>query len=78
MVELTREEFEILWYIEEGNAIPEGLASFLDYSLEDIKNTFVFLHKYGLIELNTSGDLWNASTTEKAKDMYSQYEHWIP
>lgn len=78
MVELTKEEFEILWHIEEGNNVPEGLAAFLDYSLEDIKNTFVFLQKYGLIKLETSQDLWTASTTEKARELYAQYEHWIP
>ena len=33
MVELIREEFEILWNIEEGNGIPEGLFALLDYSL---------------------------------------------
>ena len=78
MVELIREEFEILWNIEEGNGIPEGLFALLDYSLEDIKNTFVLLHKHGLIELETSGEFWNAKTTEKAKELYSQYDQWIP
>lgn len=77
MVELTREEFQVLWQIEEGNALPEGIESFLDFSLEDIKNVFVFLHKHGLIDLETSGEYWNAKTTEKAKDLYAQYEHWI-
>ena len=77
MVELRREEFEILWHIEEGSGIPEGLVSFLDYSLEDIKDVFILLHKYGLIHLETSGEYWTAKTTEKARDLYAQYEHWI-
>ena len=77
MVELTKEEFQVLWQIEEGNVMPEGVESFLDFSLEDIKNVFVFLHKHGLIHLETSGDYWKAQTTEKARGMYAQYEHWI-
>lgn len=78
MVELTKEEFQVLWQIEEGNGMPEGVESFLDYSLEDIKSVFVFLHKHGLVNLQTEGDFWRAQTTEKARDLYAQYEHWIP
>ncbi len=78
MVELTKEEFQVLWQIEEGNCMPEGIESFLDYSLEDIKNVFVFLHKHRLIHLETEGDFWRAKTTEKAREIYTQYEHWIP
>ncbi len=78
MVELRKEEFQILWLIEEGNGIPEGIVSFLDYSLEDVHNTFRLLEKYGLIEIKKQDDFWEAKTTDKAADIYAQYEHWIP
>ena len=78
MVDLRKEEFEILWFIEEGNGIPEGIVSFSNYSLEDIRDTFRMLEKYGLISLHKEGDFWQASSTEKAKELYAQYEHWIP
>ena len=78
MVELTKEEFQILWLVEEGNGIPEGIVSFLEFSVEDVKHTLLFLKKYGLIHLETEGEFWTAKTTKKAQDMYAQYEHWIP
>ena len=78
MVELTKEEFQILWFIEEGNGIPEGMVSLSEFSLEDIKHTLLFLEKHGLIEIRKDSDFWQATTTMKAKDIYAQYEHWIP
>ena len=78
MVDLTKEEFQILWLVEEGNGIPEGIVSFLDFSLEDVKHTLLFLEKHGLITVHTEGDFWQAKTTLKAQELYAQYEHWIP
>ena len=78
MVDLRKEEFEILWLVEEGNGIPEGIVSLSDYSLEDVRNTFRLLEKHGLIHIKKQEDLWEAKTTEKAQDMYAQYERWIP
>jgi len=78
MVDLTREEFQILWFVEEGNGIPEGIVSFSEYSLEDIRNTFRMLEKNGLIQVKKQEGSWEAKTTDKAKELYAQYEHWIP
>lgn len=78
MVDLTREEFQILWLVEEGNGIPEGIVSFSDFSLEDIKHTLLFLEKHGLVHIEANGEFLQAKTTPKARELYSQYEHWIP
>ena len=78
MVDLTREEFQILWLVEEGNGIPEGIVSFLEYSLTDVRDTFRMLEKYGLIQIKKQEDFWEAKTTDKARELYAQYERWIP
>ena len=78
MVEFTKEEFQILWLVEEGNSIPEGIASFLHFSVEDIKHVLLFLERQGFVTLETEGDFWKAKTTSQAQELYAQYEHWIP
>lgn len=78
MVDLTKEEFQILWLVEEGNGAPEGIVSFLEYSFEDVRNAFRMLEKYGLITIRKEDDAWMAKTTDKARELYAQYEHWIP
>ena len=78
MLALTKEEFHILWLVEEGNGIPEGIVSFLQFPLEEVKQTLLTLEKHGLVRLETQGDFWHASTTDKAEEFYAQYEHWIP
>ncbi len=77
MVEFTKEEFQILWLVEEGNSIPEGIASFLNFSSDDVKYVLLFLERQGFVSLETEGDFWKAKTTPKAQDIYAQYEHWI-
>ena len=78
MVDLTREEFQILWLVEEGNGIPEGIVSFSEFSLEDIRHTLLFLEKHGLVHIEVNGEFLQAKTAPKARELYSQYEHWIP
>jgi len=77
-MELTKEEFQILWLVEEGNGNPEGIVSFLGFAEEDVKHALRTLQRHGLIELQESAGMWSATTTEKAKDLYAQFEHWIP
>ncbi|MBI5797912.1 hypothetical protein HZA98_03340 [Candidatus Woesearchaeota archaeon] len=77
MVELRRVEFRVLWRIEEGAESPEGVMSMLDLSLKDIQQVFLSLSSLGLISLNKEQEFWSAQTTEKAKELYAQYEHWI-
>ena len=78
MVDLTREEFQVLWQVEEGNESPEGIVSFLEFSIGDVERALLLLHKYKLIDLQKKEEGWNAKITEKARELYAQYEHWIP
>ena len=83
-MELTKQEFEVLWNIEEGISDTSQLQVFTNFNLEELKKILLKLEKLNLITIDKkfdksyNEDYWNASTTEKAKETYKKYQKWIP
>lgn len=83
-MELTKEEFQVLWQVEEGNGSSDAIISFTNLSVTMVKKILKKLERLRLVELKIKHDVrckeefWDAKTTENAKPLFEKYKNWIP
>ena len=83
-MELSKEEFDVLWAIEDGAGTLEQAFVSTCMDLEEIKKIFEKLETLEIITITKTFDsyynkeFWTAQSTEKAKDIFKKYQAWIP
>ena len=80
-MELTKEDFEILYNIEMvGLNDPDRLGTRIRGTKEEVENKFKDLERRGLLEIEyRKGKFYGAQLTEKGKEIYndSKYEKGV-
>ncbi len=82
-MKLTKDEFAVLWNIEEGNSDKDSLSAFTGFDIKTISKIADKLEKLKLIKITKKFDryykkeFWQAETTEKAKESFHEYDKWI-
>jgi len=83
--ELTKEEFLVLWHLEEGANFPEEIETFTNLKIEQIEKILTKLQEIGLVTIEKKYDThykkenWFVKLNgEEAQKYYLQYKSWIP
>ncbi len=84
-MKLSKEEFLVLWQLEEGANFPEEVEAFINLNVEEIMKVFIKLEKEEIIKINKKYDEHNKKENwfavlnkEKALPFYKEYKKWVP
>ena len=82
---LNKQEFSVLWQLEEGGYFPEDITPFTGLDESKVQQILVKLEKIGLVAIEKKYDEyykkenWSLKLNkEKAKEYYETYRSWIP
>ncbi len=85
MAELTKQEFEVLWQIEEGASFDDEIVSLIHIDANKLKSILAKLEKSGLVSLEKKHDehykkdnLLIKLNKSVAEEYYKKYSAWIP
>jgi len=84
-MDLTKEEFRVLWQLEEGSNFIEEIEQFTEIPEDKIKKILIKFKEIGLIKINKKYDehykkenWFSTLEREKSKPLYEKYKGWIP
>ena len=81
-MDLTKEEFEVLYNIGEGISDTYQLQNFTELDFDKLKKIISRLEGLRLVvvskKCDENGECWDAKATEHAIPLYEKYKHWIP
>ena len=83
-MDVTKEEFRLIWHLEHGNVRVEMLAHYLKISESEVMHMFQKLEQEGWIEVAMTTDAHGKSEinyalpTEKARPLFEKHSAWAP